>query len=158
MRKLFATLLVLTTISATAQQAAQAPVAAPPASPSWQKVQALAAGTSIKVKTRTGNTACILKSVDAGALTCNHGKDIVIQQTDILTIRVAHRGRSALVGLAIGGGGGAIIGAASIPSCSGICIISRSTGAVVVGVAGALIGAIVGVTTDFAHTTVYKAP
>ena len=156
MRKLVAALLVLATISATAQQAAQAPVAAPPAG--WQKVQALAAGTSIKVKTRTGNTACTLKSVDAGALTCNHGKDIVIQQADILTVKVPHRGRSALVGLAIGGGGGAIVGAASIPSCSGICIISRSTGAVVVGVAGALIGAIVGVTTDFTHTTVYKAP
>jgi hypothetical protein len=153
MRKLFAALLVLTTVSATAQQAAQAP----PGS-SWQKVQALPAGTAIKVKTRTGNTACTLKGVDAGSLTCNHGKDIVIQQADILTIRVAHRGRSALVGLAIGGGGGAIVGAASIPSCSGICIISRSTGAVVVGVAGALIGAIVGVTTDFTHTTVYKSP
>jgi opacity protein-like surface antigen len=158
MRKLVAALLVLATTSATAQQTAQPPVAAASAGAGWQKVQALAAGTSIKVKTRTGNATCTLKGVDAGALTCNHGKDIVIQQADILTIRVAHRGRSALVGLAIGGGGGAIVGAASIPSCSGICIISRSTGAVVVGVAGALIGAIVGVTTDFTHTTVYKAP
>jgi hypothetical protein len=159
MRKLLATLLALTTISA-AQQAAQSPVASPLANTSWQKVQALPAGTSIKVRARAGNTSCTLKRVDAGALTCTHGKDkdIVFQQLDILSIKVPHRGRSALVGLGIGAGTGAIIGAAAIPSCSGICIVSRSDGAAVVGVFGALVGAIVGVTSDFTHATVYKAP
>jgi hypothetical protein len=160
MRKLLATLLALTTISATAQQAAQTPIASPPAGSSWQKVQTLPAGTSIKVKAKTGNTNCTLKIVDAGALTCTQGKgkDIVIQQADILTIKIPHRGRSTLAGLAIGAGTGAIAGAAAIPSCNGICIVTRSDGAIVVGVFGALVGAIVGVTTDFTHVTVYKVP
>jgi hypothetical protein len=56
MRKLVATLLALATISATAQQSGQPPVAAPTAGSNWQKVQALAAGTAIKVKTRAGST------------------------------------------------------------------------------------------------------
>jgi len=101
MRKIFATLLALTTLSASAQQTAQQP-AQPSAGSNWQHVQMLPIGASINVKARTSQAACTLKSVDADSLTCTHGKDIVFQRADILTIKISRRGRSALIGTAIG--------------------------------------------------------
>jgi hypothetical protein len=68
-----------------------------------------------------------------------------------------------LVGLAIGGGAGAIIGAAAgSPSCSGqsfcLDILNRSALAAFGAVGVGAVGAIIGVSTDFTRSTVYKAP
>jgi hypothetical protein len=163
MRKLLATLLAFTTLSATAQQPAQQPVPPPLAGSNWQRVQALAAGTSINVKARASHASCKLKSVDADTLTCTHGKDLVFQRTDIVNIKVPHRGRSTLIGLAIGGGTGALIGVATgSSSCAGqnfcINIFSRADLAAVGGVSLGAVGALVGGLTDFSRSTVYRAP
>jgi hypothetical protein len=155
MRKLLTALLALTTISTVAQS----PVAPPPASPGWQKIQALHAGSSIKVVARLQSTSCKLKSVDADTLTCTHGKDIVFQRTDISTIKVPRRGRSATVGLLIGAGVGAGVGALSGGCKAGsFCIVSRGASTIILAIPGIAIGAAVGALTDFTRSTIYKAP
>lgn len=148
--------------------AAQPGQPAPPEGSNWQHVQALRMGASINVKTSSSHTNCKLKSVDAETLTCTQGRDITFERSEILTIRIPHGSRSALIGAALGGGVGAIIGAATDrSSCSAqeqksllgcLHIFSRGQVAALAGAAGAAIGVPVGYFTDFAHSTVYKAP
>jgi hypothetical protein len=151
--------LLLPALSAPAQQPAQQP-AQPPTGSNWQHVQALPVGASINVKARRSHTGCTLKNVDADTLTCTHGKDIVFQRADILTIQISRRGRSALIGLAIGGGAGAAIGYATSSSCSSgeLCILPRGGVVAFNGVLFGIAGAITGALTDFAKSTVYRAP
>ena len=157
MKRTLVLLLVLS--SALTSNAAQQPVL-PPAGSNWQHVQMLPVGASINVKARTSHTSCTLKSVDADTLTCTHGKDIVFQRADILSIQISRRGRSALIGLAAGGGAGALLGYAATSSCKPgeLCILPRGGVATVFGVTFGLIGAITGGLTDFAKSTVYRAP
>jgi hypothetical protein len=161
MRTLFLALLLVPSIGTFAQQATSS---APAAGSNWQHVQALPIGASLQIKARKGRANCELKSVDTESLTCTNGKDIVFQQSDILTIKIPHRGRSTLIGLAAGAGTGAIIGAATgSPGCTqgqAFClnIIDRTALVEIGGVAFGAIGAIVGVATDFSRSTVYKAP
>ncbi|MGA2437598.1 MAG: hypothetical protein ABSF57_03680 [Acidobacteriaceae bacterium] len=165
MRKILAALLALTTLSASAQQTAQQP-AQPPAGSNWQHVQALPVGASINVKARTSHASCTLKSVSADSLTCTHGKDIVIQRSDILTIQISRRGRSTLIAMGIGAGAGAIVGAAT-SGCSATeknsflgCFLTptRPQGAAIGAVLFGVIGAPIGALTDFAKSTIYQAP
>jgi uncharacterized protein YcfJ len=121
----------------------------------WQRIQALPAGVSINIKAKTSQTGCKLKSVDAGSLTCTHGKDIVFQRSEILTVKTPSRGRSALIGMAIGAGGGAIVGVSLGRNGS---FVGRGAGAVIVAVPGAVIGAVVGALTNSSHHTIYTAP
>ena len=158
-------MVLLPALSAAAQQPAQQP--APLEGSNWQHVQALPAGASINVKARSSHLGCKLKSVDADSLTCTHRKDVTFPRSDILNIRIAHRGRSTLVAAAVGGGVGAVIGAASIGGCSQqqkqsflgcFQIVNRGAGATLIGAIGAIVAAPIGYTTDFTHSTVYKAP
>ena len=153
--------LSLVLASALSAIAAQQP-AQPPAGSNWQHVQALPAGTSLNVKSRTSHLACKLKSVDADTLTCTHGKDLVFQRADILTIKIPHRGRSALIGAAVGGGTLAVIGFASATNNTPNSFFGpnflRGPVTAVFGLGGGLIGAITGGLTDFTRSTVYKAP
>ncbi len=144
---------------ALSANAAQQPTQ-PPAGSNWQHVQMLPIGASINVKARTSHVSCTLKSVDADSLTCTHGKDVVFQRADILTIQISRRGRSALIGLAAGGGVGALLGYATTSSCKpgDLCIIPRGGVAAFTGVTFGLIGVITGGLTDFAKSTVYRAP
>jgi hypothetical protein len=156
MRLVVLSLALLPACSATLAQQTTSPTSGT----GWQKVQMLPAGANINVKTRTGHASCKLKSVDADSLTCTHGKDFTFQRTDIVNIRIPHRGRSTLIGLAAGGGVGAIIGAAATHGspCNQFCFISSADVALATGLAGGVVGAVVGVTTDFTRSTVYKAP
>jgi len=161
MRKILATLLALATLSASTQQPALQP-AQPPAGSNWQHVQAFPIGASINVKALTNHASCTLKSVSDDSLTCTHGKDIVFQRADIMTIQISRRGRSALIGAAIGGGTLAVIGFASATNNTPNSFFGPNflLGPVtaVFGLGGGLIGAITGGLTDFAKSTVYKAP
>jgi hypothetical protein len=101
--------------------------------------------------------------VDADTLTCIHAQDVVFQRSDIVNIKIPHRGRSTLVGTAIGAGVGAGVGAAtgddsckSAPFC--VSPLSRGGIAVFSGFLFAAIGAPIGYFTDFTRSTVYKAP
>jgi hypothetical protein len=164
MRTILLALALVPTLSARAQQSAQQPTPAPPpAGSNWQHVQALPVGASINIKARKSHAGCKLKAVDADTLTCTHGKDLIFQRADIVTIKIPHRGRSTLVGVGLGAGVGALIGAATgSKGCSGqafcINILSRSDLAAIGAVAVGAIGAIAGGATDFTRSTVYKAP
>lgn len=145
-------------ICATAQQAA---TTAPPEGSNWQHVQALPAGTSINVEARSSHITCKLKSVDTDTLTCTQKKNLIFQRADILTIKIPHRGRSALIGTAIGGGVGAGIGFAAGTNNNGGWFGPNFLRGAVTGI-GAVFGGIVGggtgAVTDFSRSTVYKAP
>jgi hypothetical protein len=161
MRTFLVTLMLAPALAVPAQQSAQPSTPAPPpVGSNWQRVQALAVGQSINVSTRASHAGCKLKSVDADTLTCTHGKDLVFQRTDIVSIKVPHRGRSSLVGLAIGAGVGAIVGraAAGGGSCNNFCIISPGDVAAGGAIGFGAIGTIVGTLTDFTRSTIYKAP
>jgi hypothetical protein len=161
-RKLLFWIVFANAIGASAQQPA---TAALPEGSNWQHVQALPAGASISVKTRAKSANCAVKSVDADTLTCTQKKDFVFQRTDVLTIKIPRRGRSALIGLGIGAGVGGIVGAAT--GCSSTqknsawgCFLTPTRGEAA-GVLAALFGGIgagIGAATDLSQSTVYTAP
>jgi hypothetical protein len=156
-------LLLAPVFGATAQQ----PTAStPPAGSNWQHVEALPVGAYIAVKARKSHLNCKLKSVTDDSLTCAQGKDTVFQREDILTIKIPRRGRSTLIATGVGAGVGAIVGAAST-GCSTAernsflgCFLTptRPQGAAVGAVLFGAIGAPIGFFTDFAKSTIYKAP
>ncbi|MDP9051662.1 MAG: hypothetical protein M3O31_13230 [Acidobacteriota bacterium] len=155
--RIILTILLLPAIGLAAQQ----PAAVSPAEGSnWQHVQALPVGQSIFVKAKSRNSGCRLAVVDADTLTCTQKKDIVFQRTEILSIKVPRRGRSALIGTGVGAAGLAIAGfAATTNSNSGWFGPNFLRGPVtaVGAMAGGAIGAGIGAATDFSRSTIYKA-
>ena len=114
-----------------------------------------------KVKARTGQEVCKLKGADADTLTCTHGRDFTFQRSYIVSIKISRRGRSALIGAAIGGSVGTGIGFAAGTTGKdtffgpnflrgAMTAIGADFGGVVGGATGAL--------TDFSHSTMYNAP
>jgi hypothetical protein len=167
-RTIVLSLVLASALSANAaRQAAQQPNQ-PPAGSNWQHVQMLPKGTSIYVYSRTSHQRCDLAAIDADTLTCVHGKDIVFQRTEIKSIKLAHRGRSSWVGLAVGTGAGIGIGYAIPLSKSSDPVLTVPTQilnafsrVVLVGfgaASGATAGSLTGFFTDFTRSTVYKAP
>jgi hypothetical protein len=164
-RTILLALALVPVLSAPAQQPTQQPVS-PPAGSNWQHVQALPVGASINVKARKSHAGCKLKSVDADSLTCTHGKDLVFQRADILSVKIPRRGRSTLIAMGVGAGVGAIVGATT-SGCSTAeknswfgCFLTptRPQGAAIGALVFGLIGAPVGALTDFTRSTVYTAP
>lgn len=152
MRKLslFAIFLMASSCIASAQQST------PDQGPSWSRVEGLPSGVGISVKAKQHSGNCNFKSATETELTCvGDGAPMVYPRAEIKSVKLRHRGRSTLVGLAIGAGAGAAIGAPVGKSGS---IIGHGAAAAIIAVPGAIIGAIVGATTDFTHTTVYRAP
>lgn len=123
----------------------------------WPRVQVLPIGTTIQVATKTGHSNCKLKSVDADAFTCTQGKDVVFQRADIVIVKVHRRGRSTLIGMAIGAGAGFGYASGACPAGKG-CIVSRPAGAAIFAIPGAGVSAIIGFFINSATSTVYKAP
>lgn len=120
----------------------------------WAGVQALAPNTALHIKARTHNAHCRLQSADTDTLTCLTGaKAETYQRSDILSIKVPHRTRSTIVGLAAGAGVGAIIGAAAGKTDG---IIGRGAFAAILAIPLGLIGGLVGAATDFTSATVYR--
>jgi len=160
-RRILFVLWLFPALHAVAQQPA------PAAGSNWQRVMALPTGTRIVVKAKSHSLSCKLKSVDAETLTCGpHAglgdpKDVVLQQPDIKLIKIKSRGRSALVSAGIGAASGAILGLA-LTANNGSAFFGSTdwrgtiTAGAAIGLAG--VGAIVGVATDFASSTIYKAP
>jgi hypothetical protein len=151
MRILPLALLAVIIPSATAQQP-------PPAGSNWQHVQALPAGTSIHVNTKTGKQLCNLKSATDDTLTCTHGKDLVFQRSEIKSIKLTKHSRSSATGAAIGGGAGIAIVEAAWNNHWSFNGINRGSVAAFAGVPLAVAGGFVGYFTDFTASTVYKAP
>jgi hypothetical protein len=154
------TALITLTLILSHASPAQAPDA-------WAHVQQLAPGTPLKVGADKGGGACTLQSVSADSLVCAHGASTrSIPRTAIKTVKLARRGRSALLGLALGAGigAGAGVGVGSAINGTDAPSYLHVSGAKAAGV-GAAIGAIVGAATGgivgysadlFAGPAIYK--
>ncbi len=157
MRNALLILVLVPSLCAAAQQTAPP---APPEGSNWQHVQALPPGASINVIARSSHEICKLKSVDADTLTCTHGRDFTFQRSDIVSIKLPHRGRSALIGAAIGGGVGTGIGFAAGTSGKDTFFgpnFLRGAMTAIGAVFGGVVGGTTGALTDFSRSTVYKA-
>ena len=159
MRTLFLAIALAAPLCA-AQQPAQ-----PPAGSTWQHVQALPIGTSIQVsiqaKASTRHMVCILTAVDADSLACDRNfrfnvQKVLFQRTEIRTIKLTRRGRSAVFGAAIGAGAGAVAG--GIQGARSNYFAVHGAFAMIYAFAGAFAGAPIGYLTDFSASTVYRAP
>jgi hypothetical protein len=150
MRKLVSCILLWgVALSAIAQSSPSTP-----APKGWVRVEALQPNSTIYIKARTHNATCKLKSVDTDSLTClSRGNEQTFQRNDIKSIKISHRVQSAVAGLAIGAGVGVIIGASSGGRDN---LFTRGELAGIFAIPFAVIGAIVGVLTDFTHSTIYR--
>jgi hypothetical protein len=159
MRKFISAAMLLSLVLPAAAQQSAAPAAPLPDSPGWSRVESLYPGANLHISLVGRSSGCRFKIADDNSLTCAAANE-VFQRSDIKKIIIPRRGRSALIGLAIGAGLGLIVGAADGDKCSNKDIICFSRGdlAAVGAVVFAPIGALVGALTDFAHTTVYRRP
>ena len=100
----------------------------------------------------------MIVSVDAEILTCNHGKDLTFQRTEIESVKLPHRRRSSLIMAGVGAGVG--VGVVKLVASSlGVYRDGSAKGSVYGGGAG--LGAILlwpaGYFGDPARSTIYKA-
>jgi hypothetical protein len=130
----------------------------------WNHVHALPVGVNVHVKTKGHSRTCNYESSDDDTFTClSNDKSLKFTRAEIRAIQITRRGRSALIGMIPG---------AAIAAGSGITLASEKCsnqgfidfcglGAAVGVIFGGLlvpIGAGIGAGTDFARSTIYKAP
>jgi hypothetical protein len=151
-------LLALPLLAFTITAPAQTPQS--PAGSNWQHVQALPIGTSIHVNAQKRHALCTLKAIDADTLTCDRdtgvgSKELIFQRAEIKNIKLARRGRSAVLGATIGAGTGAIAG--GIQGIHSTYFAVRGGWAMIYAFVGAFAGAPAGYLTDFTASTIYRA-
>ena len=162
-------LALLSSWSALHAQASSAR-AEPATGSNWSRVQALPPGAKLHITMDHGGKTCRVFAVSDDALTCStgDGAGAVLQRADIRHIRLAHYGRSALVGAGIGGGIGAISGAIGgrvkpCPAGQTLCLNGIGIGAggvaAIFGVGGAALGGLIGGVTDMTRgSAIYTRP
>lgn len=148
--------LLAATLAASAQQPAP-----PPEGSNWARVQALPAQTYLHVNARKGHAICYLTAVEPDSLSCSKDtgvghKEISFQRSDITSIKLAHRGRSAVLGATILGGAGALAGAVQGTRSNYFAV--KGAWAMIFAFSGAFAGAPIGYLTDFSASTIYRAP
>jgi len=116
----------------------------------WDNVQAISPGTEIRMAgPRPGDLRGTLQSVtgDSLVLSSSAGQETFTRQqvTRVAIKSKGHRGRNALIGLAVGAGAGLAIGVASDHSCRPGCFLGNNIGKTVLTPLGAIVGAVVGV-------------
>ena len=137
----------------------------------WERVKVLPVATTLHVKTDHGNKSCRVFAVTDEALTCakhSNKAGTVLQRTEIRQIKLTRYVRSTLIGAGVGGGIGAIAGAAALknepcPPAQGFCLNDvgpgAGGGAAIAGVAGALLGGVVSGGPDLARgSAIYTRP
>lgn len=160
MRSILPRLALPVLIAASLAASAQQPAASPEGS-NWARVQALPVQTYLHVNARTRHAICYLTSVDAENLSClkdtgvGH-KALSFQRAEITSIKLARRGRSAVLGAAILGGAGAVAGA--IQSTHSNYFAVKGAWAMIYAFSGAFAGAPIGYLSDFTASTIYRAP
>ncbi|HEV2199235.1 MAG TPA: hypothetical protein VGR73_05410 [Bryobacteraceae bacterium] len=117
----------------------------------WNNVKALAAGTNVRVVSGSRTVSGQVQGVTDDSISVNSGKGpemFARQEVTRVSVKTGHRGRHALIGLAIGAGAGLAIGAGlnAADSCKGTCFGPNVGGAVVGGftAVGAIVGAVIG--------------
>jgi hypothetical protein len=142
-----------------------------PAGSNWGHVKALPPLTKVHITTDHGGKTCRIFAVSDDSLTCakrSNNAGAELQRAEIKHIKLAHAVRSTLVGGAIGFGVGATAGAIGgrtkpCPTGQAFCLSGLGIGggdvAAIGGIAGGLLGSIVGGTTDFARgSSIYTRP
>ena len=147
--------------SAPTPAPAQTPTPAPPAGSNWQRVLALPLGTYIHVNASSRHIPCTLKAVDLDTLICERDtgvgtREVIFQRPEIKTVKLARRGRSAVIGAGIGAGAGALGG--GVYGLHNNYFAFRGAFALIYTFAGAFAGAPTGYLTDFTASTIYRAP
>jgi hypothetical protein len=120
----------------------------------WQRVEALKAGTSIRVSLSKERILCAFDSADEDGLVCHRrqagvDRSISLPKTEIQLIRARNATGSVVVGTLIGAGVGGGIGAivdSSIKNPSTTNNAKFTRGLVPIG---GLLGAFFGIATDF---------
>ncbi len=123
-------------------------------------MQALPVGTSVHIQGRAGHALCAVTAVDAETISCSRDtgvghKALSFQRSEVQTIKLGRRGRSALLGGAIAGGAGVLAG--GIQGARSNYFAVKGAFAMIYGFAGAFVGAPAGYLTDFAGSTIYRA-
>jgi hypothetical protein len=116
----------------------------------WLSVQALSAGTEVRVTTSGAKSVRgQIQSVTADMLVINvkNSQQMLTRQetTRVSTKKHNHRLRNTVLGLGIGAGVGLAIGAGSDSGCNGQCFLGDNLGKEVFTPLGAAVGLIVGV-------------
>lgn len=145
--------------------AAVTPQASPqsqPASSGWQRVQALAPQTTVHLRTDRAKITCAVTAVSDTDLHCSNS---VFARAEIKSIKLPQRGKSSIAGMLLGAGVGAGAGAgigSAINAADTSSILhvsggkSAGVGAGVGAILGLGVGALVGHSSDFLATTIYK--
>lgn len=149
-------LLLLFSSSGFAQQT---PPSAPAGS-NWSHVQALPPNTYLHVNAHKRHAICFLTAVREDGLSCSKDtgvghKELSFTRDEIATIKLARRGRSAVLGATILGGAGAIAG--GIQGTRSNYFAVKGAWAMIYTFSGAFAGAPIGYLTDFSASTVYRA-
>lgn len=128
----------------------------------WDRVRAIPAGTTVKVRSFDGSESKgVLEAVDDASMRMQRGgQSVNVARADIGRVAMhdpGRRARNALIGGAIGAAAGIVIAFGSCPSCRGELPAGEANerlaiGGVVGGAAGAGIGAALA-----PYKTVYKA-
>jgi len=143
---LIALVLVLTvTLSTSAQQTAFGG--------GWDRVEALPAGTLVRVNSDQGSTVCRVTAVDANSAAC--GTRHVFSRTGIYSVQIPHRGRSTLVVTAIGAG---VLGLFALFGKMECRSIGCEGALIVLGGLVAILSPVIGFFGDPTSTTIYKRP
>lgn len=129
---------------------------------SWDAIQHATGQTITVVRTDNHSQTGQLQQVSGDLLTIgDHGRSLVISGEHVRRVYARtrrSRKRGAVWGLALGAGGGAIVGAALVRPCNpnSFClnVISRGQGAAIVATAGAAVGAGLGALVGGGHNKV----
>lgn len=145
--------------AATLSAPAQNPTYAGKEGSNWQRVQALPPGTGVLLKTKNRQLRCKIQAVDAESITCGPGGKAMFQRTEVTSIKISHRARSAAIAAGIGAGTVSILGAVGTDPCTSFCFGPTRGEVALAGVfVGAIIGAPIGYFANFGKSTIYKVP
>ncbi len=140
------------------------PAQTPAAGSNWQRVQQLPLHMHVHVSSDKMGRVCEIDSVDEESLTCSSGRVVntaryTFPRGEIKSIKVTRYVLSAVGGAGIGGGAGLIIGAAATQGKNSTIGATRGEVIGIFGLAGGVIGAVVGGPTDFLRgPTIYRRP
>jgi hypothetical protein len=137
-------------ILAASTGAAQVPATAQVPAPQetdWNVVKSLPPGTQLRIDAAPRRVTGALQSVTADSVVLRSaaGEETVMrsQVARIAMKKTGHRGRHALIGLAIGGGTGTVLAIAAA-SCKGFGCIGATAFEIAAPIACALVGTLVG--------------
>ena len=137
-----------------------------PAGSDWSRVQAVAAGTLVRVSYGGRPVVCSFVSADTSSLICTrtrtfffvpYTRRLVFPRSEVASVKLSRQFASGLTAAGIGAGAGAGIGAGIESQYSGNDDPHLLT--IVLALFGAGIGSTIGSATDFlAGPTLYRAP